>query len=118
MAMTKTKTDRLRNAVDALRAEQVKAGDGHTPAMQRMVAAIERVLISEALEPDLVPWNAPPDKDTAKCLIRTWRDADGKDVAEARHVTLILCRCAAALIAADSILPKKPGRPPKDKEGD
>lgn len=114
MGMTQTKTTKLRKATSDLRAEIAKAGDGSTNLMPKIVGRIERVLISEGLVPELTPFNSKPGETIERCFIHKWYDEDGKEIAEARHAGLIHCRCESALIAADSILPKKPGRPPKN----
>jgi len=113
MAMTQTKTEKLKALTEALTAEMKKAGEGTTNKIPALVGRIERILLSEGLIPELTPSMPDPENIDAKCLIRKWYDADGQEIAEARHVGVTRCRCESALIAAATLLPRKPGRPPK-----
>ena len=112
--MTQTKTKKLRTLTETLQKELDGAGDGTSNAMPSLAASIERILISEGMEPELTPCRPEGEDNVAKLLIRTWRDEDGKEVAEARNVSLIKCRCDSAMIAAKGLLPKPVGRPKKE----
>ena len=121
MAMTKVKTTKLVKLVALLEAEMTAAGDGASNKMPGLAGEIETILLSEALLPELTPFNPEPGEAENRCFIRKWYDADGEEVAESRDVALIQCRCKSALIAAAHLLPKVaekkrgPGRPPADK---